>query len=119
MKALTRLQDQLAIWRANNFGASGKDENAQFLGVVEEVGELSHVLLKSKQSIRGWDDHTKRVAAKQDAVADITIFLMGFCDANGWDFGKLLEKTAKEVMERDWKKYPMTGRPPKESSNDD
>ncbi len=118
MRALTLMQEKFRDWRARNFGVEPKETDC-FLGVVEEVGELSHVMLKSKQSIRGWDDHKKQVAAKKDAIADIVIFLFGFCDANGWDLGELITEVAKEVLQRDWRKYPRTGRPEPEEAGGD
>jgi hypothetical protein len=53
------------------------------LGVVEEVGELSHAHLKAAQGIRGTRE--QHHVAKIDAVADIVIFLADYCTAEGID----------------------------------
>jgi NTP pyrophosphatase (non-canonical NTP hydrolase) len=45
------------------------------LGVIEEVGELTHHYLKDLQSIRG--DHDEHVAEMKDAIGDITVYLLG------------------------------------------
>jgi NTP pyrophosphatase (non-canonical NTP hydrolase) len=80
----------------------------QFLGIVEEVGELAHHLLKQAQGIRGEDDwHT---AQQRDAVADILIFLTGFCYRRRWDLEQILLETWKEVRSRDWKRFPKNGK---------
>jgi NTP pyrophosphatase (non-canonical NTP hydrolase) len=79
------------------------------MGLVEEVGELSHALLKQKQGIRGSaDDHE---AAAKDAVGDIVIFLANLCSARGWDMDQIVIDTLAEVVGRDWKRYPDSGKP--------
>lgn len=105
---LSRLQEKHLVWSIYNFITAPEEED-MFKGIVEETGELSRVLLKSKQAIRGWDDHSKRLLTKKDAVGDILIYIMGFCSANGWDFGEVLTETLNSVLKRDWKKYPKTG----------
>lgn len=94
------LQNEVSQWSYNNFG----DQPAinPFLGVVEEVGELSHALLKHNQGIRGVDDK-KLVEMKIDAVADIIIFLADFCGRNGIDMQDAVDLTWKQVKQRNWK----------------
>lgn len=77
------------------------------MGVVEEVGELSHALLKQKQGIRG--TFLEHELNAQDSVGDILIFLTGLCDAKGWDLEAITEKTVNHVLKRDWQKNPTTG----------
>lgn len=45
------LQDQQVAWVQHNF--PGRTFEEPFKGMVEELGELSHSLLKQKQGIRG------------------------------------------------------------------
>ena len=104
------------IWVDHNFDRSdhaselGKRKaTEQFLGVVEEVGELSHAILKQVQGIRGTDE--EHDAKQRDAVADIVIFLAGFCYRKGWNLEELILEVWKEVRQRDWKTYPGKGRP--------
>lgn len=100
---LRAFQAEVAEWKKNNFPNSGDVQ--QFIGVVEEVGELAHAILKSLQGIRG-DEHE---AEARDAVGDIMIFLLNFCSANGWDLEDILVETWDEVKERDWIQYPEAG----------
>ena len=106
---------EYAAWVDYNFGkatAATRTEKAieQLLGVVEEVGELAHSVLKSVQAIRGTQEEHER--KQRDACADIVFFLLGFCYRNGWDLEQILLETWAEVRERDWIRYPQTGKEP-------
>lgn len=100
------LQNRLDLWRQRNFPGHTAEE--QLLGVVEEVGELAHAVLKRKQGIRGTKE--EHDAAVRDAVGDIQIFLAGFCSREGINMQAEYETTARSVMERDWIKFPTNGR---------
>jgi len=112
---ISRLQHEMHEWRKHNFGddtddmALGNDDSVeQFMGVVEEVGELSHIILKSRQGIRNMD----RITAEEleaDAVADIFIFLAGYCSRRRIDMEYVILKTWDRVGKRDWVKYPGNG----------
>ncbi len=106
--SLHKLQHKLQKWCINNFYADTQEIIAQhqFLGVVEEVGELAHAILKQKQQIRINEDHTKLI---KDGIADITIYLIGLASALNIDFEKNLFDTAEEVMKRDWNKNKEDG----------
>jgi NTP pyrophosphatase (non-canonical NTP hydrolase) len=81
----------------------------QFMGMVEEVGEIAHAMLKGKQGIRIEDDIAAS-AKIRDGVADLTIYMMGLCSLMGWRFEELVTSVAtNEVMQRDWIKFPMNG----------
>lgn len=101
------LQTKLHEWRQRNFPNANADE--QFEGMIEEIGELAKVRLKKKQGIRS--NLTSELAEK-DAIADLIIFTMGYCSYRGWDIHEVVNTVAEQVMERDWIKYPDTGRPP-------
>lgn len=103
MADLQQLQEDLHIWRMRNFPDA--TPNQQFLGMVEEMGEMAHAMLKTDQQIRGavYEDI-------KDAIADLTIFMMGFCSLMGWDLSTLVAATASNiVMRRDWITYPTDG----------
>lgn len=69
-------------WVAHNFpNPHVPNPGESILGVIEEVGELSHAYLKSAQNIRG--DRTQHEADAKDAVADITIYLLGVMNIYG------------------------------------
>ena len=104
---LSEIQKEQRPWVLHNFG--GGRPMHSLLGVVEEVGELSHAHLKMEQGIRGTKEEHQ--AAIRDAVADIVIFLCDYCTEMGIDLGEQVEKTWAEVKKRDFKKYPKTGRP--------
>jgi NTP pyrophosphatase (non-canonical NTP hydrolase) len=101
------LQKELNEWQRKNFGLQPVEFLA--LGVGEEVGELSHALLKRYQGIRGFDNDEKFIAAVADAVADIAIYSMQICSALGIDYYATLERVAREVMMRDWTKNSEDG----------
>lgn len=119
-----KIQKQIEKWRAKNFGPSSTQgkrtkrlleqdrivaANVNLLGVQEEVGELSHCFLKMIQGIRGYNDEIKYRAEAKDAVGDIVIYLMGFCDAHEWSLEQIVHEVAGEVMQRDWHKDPEEG----------
>lgn len=67
-------------WVAHNFPMKGPEyaNEVSFhtvFGVVEEMGELTHAHLKQAQSIRGSD--AKHIDDAQDAIGDLTIYLLG------------------------------------------
>ena len=100
------LQDRIGIWRRKNF--PNADVQSQFLGVVEEVGELSHAMLKYQQGIRGYD-YDKFADEAQDAIADIQIYLANFCDMLGWDMAKITEAVFDGVVsQREWEEKQQT-----------
>lgn len=102
---LKQLQEEAETWRDHNFPDYTWEE--QFMGVVEEVGELSHALIKQKQGIRGSFD--KHEADAMDAVGDMLVFLSGLCSARGWSMQDILEETWAQVKQRDWQKNKESG----------
>lgn len=108
------LQSRLHLWRQRNFPSA--DAEQQLLGVVEEVGELAHAVLKRKQGIRGTT--VKHDADIEDAVGDILIFLAGFCSYEGINMQYIYEFTANQVMQRDWITWPQTGYSPGDHPDD-
>jgi NTP pyrophosphatase (non-canonical NTP hydrolase) len=79
------------------------------LGIMEEIGELSHHYLKRAQGIRMSEDHEEGI---KDAVADIVIFLMDFCSANDIDLQSAIEDVWAVVKKRDWKTDSKHGKHP-------
>lgn len=101
---LRRIQREQKEWSERNFG---KVEAWQpLLGAMEELGELAHAHLKEVQNIRNNEDH---IANGKDAVADIVIYLMDYCNKRGWDFADIVTLTWAQVKKRDWKKNPDNG----------
>lgn len=101
---LSYLQERRNKWVAHNF--PGKDTLiTSTLGVVEEVGELAHHILKRDQGIRK-EDHEAEI---KDAVGDIIIYLMGVATHEGFDIGQIVQETWEHVEKRDWIKWPGNG----------
>jgi NTP pyrophosphatase (non-canonical NTP hydrolase) len=102
---LSEIQAEHAVWAQRNFGT--RPAHQPLLGAVEEIGELAHAHLKAEQGIRGTEEEHR--AAKKDAVADVIIFLMDYCNIEGFDMQELLGDTWDEVKQRDWKSNPGNG----------
>jgi NTP pyrophosphatase (non-canonical NTP hydrolase) len=96
-----RLQTENLVWAYRNFGPEREKWRRSFMGVVEEVGELSHALLKQEQGIRGTREEHEALA--KDAVADIIIFLADLCNRRGWSLQECVETAWAEVQKRVWK----------------
>ena len=97
MLTISELQLAVEAWSKRNF----PDSPWQYAlaGVVEEIGELSHSVLKMAQGIRGSRD--KHLADAKDAVADTAIYLadylckIGFQFANGVTFAMFQDEARK------------------------
>lgn len=101
------------LWSNHNFGENDGIEGSlnPLLGVMEELGELVHCILKTRQKIRLDENHTEN---GKDAVGDLMIYLVDFCSRIGWSLEECIEKAWDEVKDRDWVKYPNSGgKPPK------
>jgi NTP pyrophosphatase (non-canonical NTP hydrolase) len=105
--SLRELQESTHRWRKANFAPGTITPKHQLLGVVEEVGELSHSILKMEQEIRGSKAYHMGQAA--DSVGDIVIFLAGVCSTLDLDLEECVEKTWDEVSKRNWVENPDTG----------
>jgi len=58
------------------------EQHAPDLGVVEEIGETTHCILKRIQKIRGMDDVGKFMDKVSDGFADAGVYLCHFCGKN-------------------------------------
>lgn len=105
-KSLVRFQEEIREWSDKNFGENANAFNA-FMGMVEEMGELSHALLKRNQGIRHTPEEID--ALVKDAVADILIFTLNFCSYSNISAQDVLELTWNRVKQRDWTKNKMEG----------
>lgn len=101
---LRELQDAVSVWQLKNFGEHPGWH--PLLGIVEEVGELSHAHLKKVQNIRLNEDHD---ANKRDAIGDILIYLADYCNQEHIDMQQCMEITWAGVRQRDWTKNKEKG----------
>jgi NTP pyrophosphatase (non-canonical NTP hydrolase) len=107
MTDINKIQEELKVWSHENFGHQASWE--PLLGAMEELGELAHAHLKLYQGIRGdWDKHN---AAKKDAIADCIIYLMNYCNIEGFKIDAILAETWENVKQRNWKISPENGNP--------
>lgn len=96
---LSLVQQQLVAWQNHNF--PDRTWEQPFMGIVEEVGELSHSLLKQKQHIRGTSDEHE--ANAKDAIADIIVFVCDLANARGWRVSEIVAETWAKVRQRNWR----------------
>ena len=106
MTRIEAWQDEHRMWLRHNF--PDQDPYEPLLGLMEEVGELAHAHLKHKQGIRGLAG-LEAQAAKIDAVGDIFVYLMSYCNANDIDLETAITDTWAQVRERDWQADPTKG----------
>ena len=97
------LQTEHQIWVHHNFPNQQVWE--PLLGLQEELGELSHAYLKFVQGIRG-NDHRNEM---YDAVGDLFIYLMSFCNAAGFELETCIMRAWGLVKQRDWRADPVSG----------
>ena len=76
-KTLSEIQAELKVWTEYNFGQ--QESIIPIMGMIEELGELTHAHLKELQGIRKSDF----LADKKDAIGDITIYLLNYFNCIG------------------------------------
>lgn len=104
LSALNIVQEEHKKWQVENFGYTSSED--YLIGATEELGELCHAFLKRKQKIRNNETHTENIT---DAVADIIIFLAGFCNNEGIDMEGELNRVWNKVKQRNWNKNKNNG----------
>lgn len=95
---LAMIQEKIRQWNDKNF-PKGTSQDC-LVGVMEELGELSHAHLKMRQGIRGTEK--KHRAAQKDAVGDICIFLMAYCAKENISIQDCIQTAWNEVSKRNW-----------------
>lgn len=78
-EAYEKLVERLHAWQLKNFGKPS--EKLMRLGMIEEVGELAHAILKSEQGIRSGAGAFRELAI--DACCDAVIFSVQCATAQG------------------------------------
>lgn len=95
-------------WQRQNFGEAATAANS-FLGMVEELGEMAHAMLKHAQEIRGMGAKHALLEKVIDAHCDLIIFSYGVANDLGYDLEGELEKTWARVKNRNWVDDPERG----------
>lgn len=96
-RSLQELQKEIKEWADKNFG--DRFCHQPLLGAVEEIGELAHAHLKEEQNIRMNENHVEN---KMDAIGDVVIYLIDYCNVEGFDFSDILYGTWEHVKKRNW-----------------
>lgn len=98
---ISELQDEHLEWAQYNFDPNSRKPIMMVLGIVEEMGELAHAILKGEQGIRGTQEKFDIIA--KDAIGDMFVFMMGFCNARGWSLENIVLETWGRVRQRNWR----------------
>lgn len=93
--AFSIIQNEQAVWAGEKFAGQTREQSA--LGVAEEAGELCHATLKRSQGLIDEDTFCDKA---KDAVGDVAIFLIDYCNLNGWDFQAIVQETWEHVKNR-------------------
>ena len=106
-------QKELAEWQKKNFsqGETGNCDNCVFhhlAGMIEELGELGHALLKYHQGIRGMTEE-KMKEEVADAFGDVSVYGAQLLSSLGIDAQDAVEKTVDKILKRDWTKDKVFG----------
>ena len=103
--ALQDTQYEVGEWANHNF--PNHHAYQALLGMMEELGELTHAHLKAEQNIRG--SARKHKEAAKDAIGDLIIYLLHYCTKMDYDLATIIADTWNEVRKRDWIQYPKDG----------
>lgn len=106
MSLIRMLQAEHLRWVKHNF--PNQIPHQPLLGMVEEVGELSHAHLKEEQGIRGMTG-PEVMDAKIDALGDLFIYMMSYANSNNIDLEAAITDTWAKVSKRDWIDDPQAG----------
>lgn len=101
---LKQLQSEQREWVDHNFPE--RADYYHLLGMMEELGELSHARLKQLEKVR---DNGDLVMKEMDAIGDLIIFLLGYCNDRDFDLQNIVESTWEHVKQRDWRRFPKNG----------
>lgn len=89
-------------WSLRNF----EHRRAPELGIVEEIGEATHCVLKRIQGIRGFEKEEFFKKEFGDALADIIIYLSDWCYTYNsfFKFGRNMHESARRMDVDDQRK---------------
>lgn len=72
------LIEEVGQWATKNFGTVEEGRRIPHYGLLEEVGEATHAILKNRQKIRGYEVEEFFKKELQDAFADTIIYLADY-----------------------------------------
>ena len=110
-KTLSEIQKEIKVWANKNFGKRlGLKKRPSWhplLGIGEELGELNHAYLKKEQKIRNGVEKYQKGA--QDAIGDLVIYVIDFCNQEDFDIEEILTATWDKVKQRNWEENAEHG----------
>jgi NTP pyrophosphatase (non-canonical NTP hydrolase) len=106
--SLSTWQREHQTWQDRNFPDT-QSAVLSFIGMVEEMGEIAHALLKHQQGIRGLSEAVTVNDKIVDGHCDLIIFSFGLANAIGYSLEPELKATWHKVKARDWVKDPERG----------
>ena len=101
---LETLQALVREWTDHNFPYATSTE--PLVGMMEELGEVSHAWLKLKQGIRTDQNHD---LALKDGIGDMLIYMAHFCSLQGITLEECFQLAWDTVSKRDWIERPESG----------
>ena len=93
----SQVQREIGAWAWANFNKGALGLNP-LLGVIEELGELAHAILKGDLGIRG--DAMKHELDAKDAIGDITVYLLNYLNTVSCDVGPLFASLPLVTLDR-------------------
>ncbi len=69
--SLNNLSHEINEWASANF-----NDHVPRLGILEEIGEIAHCVLKRVQKIRGFEDFNFFIGELKDGIGDTMIYLL-------------------------------------------
>jgi len=79
------------------------------LGMMEELGEVTHVHLKREQHIREGLDPEKCDELIKDGIGDLLNYAICYCESQGTDLISCLQHAWKQIKDRDWTQEKKQG----------
>lgn len=98
-------QKELWEWQKKNFGKDKTTILQCTMGMAEEVGEITHHVLKGYQGIRGGTEGINK-AEVADGVADTVIYGLQVLSCLGIDAEEEISAVISKILQRNWKEDP-------------
>ncbi|EGQ44328.1 MAG: MazG nucleotide pyrophosphohydrolase [Candidatus Nanosalina sp. J07AB43] len=95
---IAETQEAIYEWSLEQFG--DQDPENPLIGAQEELGEVSRIVLKEKQSIRQDEEFAEEDLEVE--VADVVIYLLDFCARNDVSLSEGLHEARTKVLDRDF-----------------
>jgi len=105
---LSKYQERFWEWQQENIGEV-RDPAYLAMGMAEEVGEICHAMRCRERGVRGYDNDAKYLDEVADGIADTFVYSLQLASAHDLDVEKILLRTFKHVLSRDWTENALDG----------